>query len=183
MGKEDPCYEMVEGDDLQQGDFIDNCPVFIPEYTFKSTEQTSHMMTGTEIQGEVQHYNVVIMSQSCDLQHGKLKFVLVCPHWSIEELGEQNKDFLTRRTQEEIRRGYRHGYHMLNACGLDERKQEVQIVEFQSTYSIPFNFLKSFASVQGRRLRLIPPYREKLSQAFGNFFMRVGTPVDIPSFR
>jgi hypothetical protein len=34
----------------------------------------------------------------------------------------------------------------------------------------------------GRRLRLLPPYREHLSQAFARFFMRVGLPVDIPPF-
>jgi hypothetical protein len=32
------------------------------------------------------------------------------------------------------------------------------------------------------RLRLLPPYREHLSQSFARFFMRVGLPVDIPSF-
>ena len=33
-----------------------------------------------------------------------------------------------------------------------------------------------------RRLRLLPPYREHLSQSFARFFMRVGLPIDTPSF-
>jgi hypothetical protein len=32
----------------------------------------------------------------------------------------------------------------------------------------------------GDRLRLLPPYREHLSQAFARYFMRVGLPQDIP---
>jgi hypothetical protein len=28
--------------------------------------------------------------------------------------------------------------------------------------------------------RLLPPYREHLSQSFARYFMRVGLPVDIP---
>jgi hypothetical protein len=33
-----------------------------------------------------------------------------------------------------------------------------------------------------KRLRLLPPYREHLSQSFARFFMRVGLPIDIPPF-
>jgi hypothetical protein len=32
-------------------------------------------------------------------------------------------------------------------------------------------------------LRLLPPYRKHLSQSFARFIMRVGLPIDIPSFR
>jgi hypothetical protein len=35
----------------------------------------------------------------------------------------------------------------------------------------------------GNRLRLCPPYREHLAQAFARFFMRVGLPSDIPEER
>jgi hypothetical protein len=35
----------------------------------------------------------------------------------------------------------------------------------------------------GKRLRLLPPYREHLSQAFARFFMRIGLPVHIDLFK
>jgi len=49
-------------------------------------------------------------------------------------------------------------------------------------FSLPVRFVRKKAA-DGRRLRLLPPYREHLSQAFARFFMRVGLPVDIPAFR
>jgi hypothetical protein len=33
-----------------------------------------------------------------------------------------------------------------------------------------------------KRIRLLPPYREHLSQAFARHFMRVGLPSGIPQF-
>jgi len=45
-----------------------------------------------------------------------------------------------------------------------------------------FDFLINFAKQKDQRLRLLPPYREHLSQAFARFFMRVGLPSDIPPF-
>lgn len=55
-----------------------------------------------------------------------------------------------------------------------------QIVDFSKVYSLPVLFLESWLGSRGdRRLRLLPPYREHLSQAFARFFMRVGLPQDI----
>jgi hypothetical protein len=42
--------------------------------------------------------------------------------------------------------------------------------------------VREFAHQMGDRLRLLPPYREHLSQAFARLFMRVGLPADIPPF-
>jgi len=44
-------------------------------------------------------------------------------------------------------------------------------------------FIKLHLRKQGNRLRLLPPYREHLAQAFARFFMRVGLPADIPKFK
>jgi hypothetical protein len=50
-------------------------------------------------------------------------------------------------------------------------------------YSLLVAFLRKTSLLNGRRLRLLPPYRENASQAFARFFMRVGLPVDIPPFK
>lgn len=36
---------------------------------------------------------------------------------------------------------------------------------------------------QEKRLSLMSPYKEHLSQAFARFFMRVGLPIDISEFK
>jgi len=53
------------------------------------------------------------------------------------------------------------------------------IVDFHRIYSLPKNYLRKIAQEKEVRLRLLPPYREHLSQAFARYFMRVGLPVDI----
>lgn len=185
MGGEDSCYGIVAGEDIEQGDLLRNCPLFVPDYPSDLLEQISDAKIGQyyEISGEWQMYNVVIMSQSCDLENGKLKFVVVCPYWSLTELSNLGSDFRSAKTLEDIRRGNRPSYHMLDKCDLNDMLQEQQVVDFRSVYSVPYSFLKQLAHDQGKRLRLLSPYKEDLSQAFGKFFMRIARPKGIDSFR
>jgi len=52
-------------------------------------------------------------------------------------------------------------------------------VDFHRIYTVPKAYLKQIALNNKFRIRLLPPYREHLSQAFARYFMRVGLPVDI----
>jgi hypothetical protein len=68
-----PWYEIVEGDRLLQGDFIKQCQIILPPNTIELGK----------VHAEVIEYDVVIMSQSCDLEQKKLELVLVCPIWTL----------------------------------------------------------------------------------------------------
>ena len=140
-----------------------------------------------EIDSFADEYDMIIMSQSCDIQHGKIDNVLVCPVMTLSAMvkyasaGERNK----------IRKGEIIGYHLLNICDLPELSslfssnfvKEYLVVDFRNAYSIPLSFLlKGLESRNEKRLRLLPPYKEQLSQAFARFVMRVGLPEDIPEF-
>lgn len=175
-----PWYGIVEGDELQQGDFLDACPVIVPSSAFRVPER-SGLMSQAPIR--VQTYDVVILTQTCDLEQEHVGLVLVCPCWSLSTVEESNEYFRSRRGKEDIRRGNVPGYHMLAACDLDGFQREIRVVDFRSVFSVPLPFVKDFAMRQSPRLRLLPPYREHLAQAFARFFMRVGLPVDIPRFR
>lgn len=72
---------------------------------------------------------------------------------------------------------------MLGPCDLPGFELDVAVVDFRRVYSLPLEYVRNFASEAGDRVRLLPPYREHLSQAFARFFMRVGLPVDIPPFK
>ena len=49
------------------------------------------------------------------------------------------------------------------------------IIDFHEVFNLPVRFLRPWLEKTGkRRLRLCPPYREHLSQAFARYFMRVG---------
>ncbi len=56
----------------------------------------------------------------------------------------------------------------------------VRVVDFHDIFTLPRAFLESLLiERQLPWLRLLPPYREHLSQAFARFFMRVGLPQPI----
>ena len=105
MNESYPWYGLAEGDELQQGDVLMDCPTFRPTAANEFEEIST---------------DVVILSQSCDLANDKLEIVQVCPIFRLDELGT--------------------------------------------------------------KVRILPPYREHLAQAFARFFMRVGLPVDVPPF-
>lgn len=168
-----PWYEIVDGDEpLLQGDFIKSCPVVIPPL----------QITSGKVDVDVIEYDVVVMSQSCDLIQRKLDLVLVCPVWPLSEFEERSDFFKSKKGKEALRRGNIPGYHLLNKCEIDGFETDYLVVDFRSVYSVPFDFLMELVEKRGKRLRLLPPYREHLSQAFARFFMRVGLPVDIPPF-
>jgi len=172
MTEEYPWFTVVDSDvNLLQGDFIKECPVVIPPIELSG-----------EVEITIEQYDVTIMSQSCDLEQDKLDLVLVCPIWPLPVFEEKDSYYKSKEAKESLRRGYLPGYHLLNRCDLSGFEMDYLVVDFRNVYGVPFDFLKDFVKKRGKRLRLLPPYREHLSQAFARFFMRVGLPSDIPSF-
>jgi iron-sulfur cluster repair protein YtfE (RIC family) len=53
------------------------------------------------------------------------------------------------------------------------------VVDFRNVYGIQIENLKEIAGKLESIHRLLPPYREPLSQAFARYFMRVGLPQNI----
>ena len=74
-------YCLATGDDLEQGDILESCPVFLPPESLaeKSLESATF---------HYKNYDVIVMSQSCDLVKGseKLSDVLLCAVWKQSEL-------------------------------------------------------------------------------------------------
>jgi hypothetical protein len=170
-----PWYQAVSGDDLEQGDIIDTCPVFVVPEDFTPGEPL--------VSFSWRERDVVVMTQSCDLVRGREKVteVLLCPAWKRSELTEGYLS--TAKGMEDARRGNLPDFHVMAACDLPEYQQGVRIVDFRRVYSLALALLRHHAAAVEYRVRLLPPYREHLSQAFARFFMRVGLPTDIPAFR
>lgn len=168
-------YENVKNsDELQQGDFVVNCPIIIPpKASFK---------TGETIKVIAQMYNLIILSQSCDLNNNKIKSVLLCPYISLQKLGKNNPFFLTDNGKELLRRGFVHHKHILNKCEIKGFETDYLVVDFKNIYTLNIKVIKELLSERGDRIRLLSPYKEHLSQAFARYFMRVGLPQDIPPF-
>lgn len=171
-----PWYQIVEGDQILQGDILLNCPILMP----MSIEAE---VTNDPIRATVSLYDVVVMSQSCDLEEGKIEAALVCPHWSLDDLSKKSDFFKSSKGKEETRRGNVPGYHLLNECAHPEATCGIRVVDLRSVFTVPIPVARSHAAGVGKRARLLPPYREHLSQAFARCFMRVGLPSSIARFK
>ncbi len=168
MPSQSQWYEIITAEELQQGDLFPTCPVVLTPTTLSPQVNVE---PPPPIAAQVRVYDVIVMSQSCDLVQRKLDLVLVCPYWGLSELEEMDARFKQPKMKEEVRRGNVPAYHMLAACDLKGFEHEIQIVDFRTVFSVPFDFLTELARQRPKRLRLRSPYREHLSQAFARFFM------------
>lgn len=167
-----PWYETIQNDGtLRQGDILDSCPVFTPLIK-------GELGDDNQLDYSRDESDVVIMTQSCDLDNDPHESVLLCPVFSLEEFPLKGKNHLNS-----ILKGNRPAFHMLEKHNEGNFHRERSIVDFRMVYTLPFDFLSRFAGDKAERLRLLPPYREHLSQAFARYFMRVGLPSSIVPFK
>ena len=184
MLRSQPWYEVVEGAQLQQGDLL---RAFLIAKPPKNIEVGADGVPRPS-PSKVENYDIVVLTQSCDLVNSKTGTVLVCPHMPLEEAGElaprhirENPESLLK-FYEQIRRGNQPNLHMLSASRKRGLEGGVRVVDFRYAAFSSLAFANRMAEQVGPRLRLRSPYVEHLSQAFGRFFMRVGLPTDIPGF-
>lgn len=184
-------YEAVDANvELTQGDIILNCPVV--RWASKPVEVSNK----TEIETlrslvEVAEIDVVVITQGCDLENKKVNNVILCPHFALSQYQENWEQSMKNMNQnptpkawgrfcDDVKNGYIWNLSMLNEGEIGDLKLTHRIVDFHDVYTLPRTFLESFLQTkQQSRLRLRPPYREHLSQAFARFFMRVGLPTGV----
>ena len=187
----DTWYEEVEArTKLMQGDLILRCPLIswkdeAPQLDGHGEAELLRTMTNA-IQADV-----VVMTQACDLENEKVQNVVLCPHlslteyyraWKAEMAGmKQNpSDKAWGRYCDDIRDGYIWNLAMLNSGNTSNLTTEHRVVDFHDIFTVPRIFLESLLQQREQeRLRLLPPYREHLSQAFARYFMRVGLPSPV----
>ena len=173
-----PWFDLIDGDEIEQGDIIENFPVFLPpdDLVVGPASQTASVSFAWKEQ------NVIVMSQSCDLvkDREKVDDILLCAVWNRSELA-RDRVLGNKEGMEDARKGRLPAFHVLAPCTISEFEREARIVDFRRVHSSPVPFVRSRVKA-ATRLRLLPPYREHLSQSFARFFMRVGLPIDIPPF-
>lgn len=170
-----PWYsEIINDSTIQQGDFVNECPIIIPPESITMNQET---------QVDVELIDSIVLSQSCDLINNKVDIVLVCPFYPlktfVESLPEERRN--SKKSKEKLinnlRQGHLPGYHLLNSD--NQFMDDYQVVDFRNVYGIKIAALQKIVNALDARIRLLPPYREHLSQSFARYFMRVGLPQDI----
>ncbi len=171
-------YENLDNEKhLQQGELIQNLPILMSPRKILEDEKGKFQVNPT-----ITKKDVVILSQSCDLEQDKIKIITICPFVTMSELVKNNKIFEDDNKKEDLRRGYFPYLHLLDNVSEDYSNNELLIVNFRNIYTTNHEYLKGFVKLQPSRIALKSPYIEHLSQSFARFFMRVGLPSTIKPF-
>jgi len=164
--------DVPAGEQLEQGDIIEKCNLLIPsekhyEAILKNEETDSPI--------DIEMINAITLSQSCDIVNDKIDSIILCPIHSLKDINS----FKDSKERETLRRGNNPAYHLLNKFKTETLAEDYYVVDFHHIYSVPKKFIETLVKSQARK-RLLPPYREHLSQSFARYFMRVGLPTGIP---
>ena len=178
----EPFWLSVQEAALRQGDLLPDC--WIPEFPPDFADQTG----GARII-QADQADLIVIAQSCDLEHGKITLVALCPVWSIPAFEEaQVRQGQTRSAKawrdywNHIRNGRSPTLHLLASPTAPHEARTALLVDFRAIYSLPFSYLTRHAQQLGDRWRQRSPFLEHFSQAFSKSFMRVGLPSAVPEF-
>jgi len=166
-------YEIAVGRELHQGDILFDCPTIVPAFSG---------LRPADLAAEVKIYDLVVITQTCDLVQSKVPSVLLCPLFRIRDAVEQVKALRSWEMRKGLLAGRMPALHLLNEIRLQDAADldtPFLVVAFSTPVSLPYEYVSQFAETKPRRPRLLPPYREHLSQAFARYYMRVGLPSDI----
>lgn len=182
---------------LMQGDLIEACPVavFKENLTLDGAADLDGLLNTLSGSVGIEQVRSIVMTQACDLEQNKIRNVILCPAPTLQEFrAEWEEDFAARRRKRpsagdwnsyvgSIRAGRLWNLTLLRKRDAGEGVELTSptiVVDFHEVFSLPRTFLELWVQKSEQpRLRLRPPYREHLSQAFARFFMRVGLPVDV----
>ena len=173
-----PWFELQEDStDITQGGIIKGCPVPILKELDISEE-------GQSVKAEISIIDGIVLTQACDIANKKVDNIILCSIISKSEFEEIQRS--KNKNEKEISKGIlgiikgqQNSYHIINNYKSEEFSQDYYIINFKDIFSIPLDVACAIAKRNGKRLRLCPPYREHLSQAFARYFMRVGLPINI----
>lgn len=172
-------YQILDrNSDITQGDIFINFPfVRVKNYNDLITHEN---IEDIELDVYIEYLDCIVLTQACDIANEKpdLENIILCPIYDLNVV-----DFNKQKLSDCIC-GRMPQFYMLNRCDdfkCNDKEDgfNFHIVNFNIIEKAPISVLKKFASETSARLRLLPPYREHLSQAFAKYFMRIGLPSDI----
>src|SRR4051812_30756061 len=100
----EPFWVQVNETTLRQGDHLPRClvPVFGPDLGATGT----HEVTADE-------YDLIVLTQSCDLEQRKVRLVAACPTFTLTEFESVNAAFAKKGRWNEVLKGRIEGLHLL----------------------------------------------------------------------
>jgi hypothetical protein len=174
----------------------------IPEDFDKRCDKSGNI---SRIDIDVDVADLIVVTQSCDLENRKVEFVLLCPVYLVSQYKEDCSEFFgtealkkelemaknnqqieklkkeienkENKKMEEVKKGKHGKLLLLGSTQAPDNKDTCLIVDFGDVHTLPFKYLERHASDLDLRWRLKSPLLEYLSQAFGDRFTRVALPT------
>ena len=173
--------EIKESAEITQGDILINFPVVKPSNYNEFLERyLKNDLEGFKIKNEAECADYIVLTQACDLAREKTEMdnIILCRIYDAKEVG------FGKNKLEKICKGGINQFYLLNEnmnfrCEYKEEGFDFHVVDFNNIEKIPKEIVINYAKSINNRLRLLPPYREHLAQAFARYFMRIGLPSDI----
>lgn len=170
-------YESVEGPQLAQGDILLQCEV-------PSVHQIELPLPAT-FDVAVDRLDLVVLTQSCDLEHAKVREVLLGAvrnyRTFVTDAGPDDTLAKSSGFRQSLIRGDQPAFFLLPPS--PDEAIGWSLVDFHQLFTLPKNYVAAVAGASENRWRLVPPYREHLAQGFARYFMRVGLPTTLHDFQ
>jgi hypothetical protein len=165
--------KIPQSDLLNQGDLLYGVKIPLVRDSFPEADDRGRVPIDV-IDGDI-----VIMSQSCDLELSKLPNVVVAQFFSIRNFETINPNYKKSGKWGDVLRGRVESLHLLSCPDAPNDRDRTLVIDFRLVVSLPVGYVRRFAHEAGDRWRLQPPSLEALSQAFGHFFSRVAVADDV----
>ncbi len=186
---ENSWYRRVEQhESIQQGEVITNFPLIAPSKALMkdvSVIDNKELLVETaDLLISLQLNDVVVISQSCDIENDKLAMITICP---VGELTVLKSKFLSERGKKESEfKGWinnvigskNRGKFAVQACSIVDAERELSIIDFTSPFTVPLEYAKTIVRRRKQRLALVPPYRESMAVAYASTLSRVAIAND-----
>ena len=166
------CWTKVSGPVLNQGDLLDGIlvPILSADFPISNSDGQTPLTVVTA--------DVIVLTQSCDLENEKVPMVLVARYHTREQFEAKNPNFSQKGKWTLVEQGRIEGLHILSSPGA-ENKTKFIVVDFRDVFSLPIDYAAAHAEKAEHRHRLLSPYLEHFSQSFGHLFIRVALPEKI----
>lgn len=133
-----------------------------------------------ELAIEESQADVIIVTQTCDLEERKVDVVEVAPTFRLSDWLAVHPSWYNPNQLEAIRRGVATSLYFLPGwpdSPIADMHQS-RVVRFDQKRTMTFAEIDQ--ATRGRRISLQHPYIEHFAQAVARFYMRVGLPESIP---
>jgi hypothetical protein len=104
-------------------------------------------------------YDLIVLTQSCDLDQRKVRLMATRPIFPLPEFEAVNPAFARKGRWNEVLKGRIEGLHLLASPTVPENDRQALVVDFREIYSLPYDYLWAYATGLGPRWRLTSPHR------------------------